>query len=62
MTDGLSVDNQEVETMIKGKIDHKDLDVKFTIQRQKNDALLVDEIERLREAKKELRDFERNMD
>ncbi len=28
----------------------------------KNDSKLVDEIERLREAKKELRDFERNID
>lgn len=52
----------KIETFLKGKIDHGDMDKRWTLNRLKNDSKLVDEMEKLREAKKELRDFENNID
>lgn len=52
----------KLEVFLKGQLDHSDLDKRWTANKMKNDSKLVDEIERLREAKKELRDFERNID
>lgn len=51
-----------LETFLKGKLDHGDLDPQWYFNKLKNDAKLVDEMEALREAKKELRDFEKNID
>lgn len=46
----------------KLNVDHKDLDELYKMNRMKNDSKLIDEFEKLRETKKELRDFESNMD
>jgi hypothetical protein len=56
------VDHMHLEVSPKLNVDHKDMDELYKLQATKNDAKLVDEFERLRTAKKELRDFEDNMD
>lgn len=43
-------------------IDHGDLDMRYTVTRTTNDSMLVEELESLRSAKKNLREFEKNMD
>jgi len=53
MADGILM-----ETFLKGNIDHKDMDFRYTINNMKNDSKIIDEMEKLREAKKELREFE----
>lgn len=47
---------------IKGNLDHSDLDKLYALKKLKNDSKLVDYQEELRQAKKNLRDFERDMD
>jgi hypothetical protein len=62
MTTDLKLPEGPVETFLKGKVDHGDLDPIWTLNKLKNDAQLVDEMKNLREAKQELRDFEKNLD
>lgn len=56
------VDGVEIEMSLKGSLDHKDFDFKFVMNQMKNDEKVTKEIENLREAKKELREFEENID
>lgn len=51
-----------VEVHPKINIDHKDMDETYKINQMRNDAKLIDEYENLRKAKKELREFEENID
>lgn len=55
-------DNKLLDTLPMGNLDHKDLDVNFVINQMRNDAKLVEEYDRLKAAKEELDDYERNMD
>ena len=54
--------DKRLEFNLKSHIDHSDLDMRYTIQRSKNDAMMIEEIEALRAAKKNLREFEKGMD
>lgn len=56
------VDGIVIETSLKGKLDHKDFDTRYSLNKLKNESQLIDEIEKLRETKQELRDFEKNID
>lgn len=56
------MEDRQLEFDLKSLIDHGDLDMRYTVTRSTNDSMLVDELEGLREAKKNLREFERNMD
>lgn len=56
------MDNMILEISPKGGLDHKDFDKLYKTNRMKNDSKLIDELQRLRESKKELRDFEANLD
>jgi hypothetical protein len=56
------IDGVLIQSHTKGALDHKDLDMKYQINKSKNDSKLVDEIQKLREAKKNLKDFEKNID
>ena len=47
---------------IKMNIDHGDLDMRYSVNKARNNAKLVDEMERLRETKRELREFEEDID
>jgi hypothetical protein len=46
---------------LKSNVDHSELDFEFFVDRAKQDAKLVDEIKRLREAKQELKEFEADL-
>ena len=60
---GMEADRVELELCIKRpEIDHKDFDASYTINKQRNEARLTEELKGLREARQELRDFEANMD
>jgi len=53
----------EAELTLKtAKVDHKDFDMRYNINKQRNEAQLVKELQTLRESRKELRDFEQNID
>lgn len=41
----------KLEVFLKGQLDHSDMDQRWTLNKLKNDSKLVDEIQRLREAK-----------
>lgn len=56
------MEDKQIEFDLKSNIDHGDLDMHYTIKRSKNDSMLITEIEKLREAKKNLREFEKSMD
>lgn len=57
------IDNMEVDLSIKTEeVDHKDFDPRYLINKQRNEAKLVEELKDLREARQELRSFERNID
>ena len=56
------LEDKQVEFDLKALVDHGDLDMRYTITRSQNDSHLTDELESLRNAKKELREFERSMD
>lgn len=56
------IDNMPMTVTPKIHVDHKDFDDLFKLQLKKNDSVLVDEFEQLRNAKKDLRDFEENID
>jgi GTP1/Obg family GTP-binding protein len=44
------------------EIDHKDFDFQYQINKNRNEAKLTEELKALRESRKELRDFEKNID
>jgi hypothetical protein len=52
------MEDRRLEFDLKSGVDHGDLDMRYTVQRSKNDSLMLDELEGLREAKKKLREFE----
>lgn len=52
MNDFAMVDGIEVEVALKGKLDHKDFDIRFVMNQMRNNQKVVKEIEDLREAKK----------
>jgi hypothetical protein len=56
------LEDKSIEFDLKAAADHGDLDMQYTVNRSKNDSHVTEEIENLRNAKKELREFERSMD
>jgi hypothetical protein len=56
------MEDKQLEFDLKSMLDHGDLDMRYTVQRSKNDAMMLDEIEALRKAKIDLRQFEKGMD
>ena len=58
----MQIENNLVEVMPKGKLDHSELDKSYCIRRMKNEAQMADQKAELREAKKRLREFEQNID
>ena len=63
LAQNLTVEGLEFDLSIKNdKVDHKDFDPKFIINKQRNNAKLVNELQTLRESRQELRDFEANID
>lgn len=56
------LENNLVQVMAKGPLDHSELDEKYFMRKMKNDAKLADHIVELREAKKQLRDYENTID
>lgn len=60
---GMFVENKEIELMVKNdKIDHKDFDTRYQLNKQRNESKVTEELKSLREARKELRIFEQNID
>ena len=60
---GIFLNGLEAEIALKSdKIDHKDFDMRYTLNKQRNEAQLVKELQALRESRQELREFETNMD
>ena len=51
-----------LEVTLKSSIDHSELDRHYLLARAKNAAKTVDEIEKVRLARQELRDFEKEID
>jgi hypothetical protein len=49
-------------TLKTASVDHKDFDVRYNINKQRNEAQVVKELQTLREARKELRKFEQDID
>jgi RNA recognition motif-containing protein len=63
LANGMFVENKELELMIKNeKIDHKDLDTRYQMNKQRNESKITEELKALREARKDLREFEQNID
>jgi hypothetical protein len=56
------MEDKRLEFDLKALVDHGDLDMRYTVSRTKNDSQLTEELENLRNAKKELREFEKEMD
>lgn len=56
------MEDKRLEFDLKALVDHGDLDMRYTITRSQNDSQLTEELESLRNAKKELREFEKSMD
>jgi hypothetical protein len=60
---GIFLDGIEaVMTLKTASVDHKDFDVRYNINKQRNEAQVVKELQTLREARKELRQFEQDID
>jgi len=49
-------------TLKTASVDHKDFDVRYNTNKQRNEAQVVKELQTLREARKELRQFEQDID
>ena len=64
MGQGMFVGSQlELDLTIKNKdIDHGDFDVRYQANRRRNQGKMVNELQRLRESRQELREFEQNME
>ncbi len=56
------LNGNKIEIDLKSNIDHSELDFDFYSARIKNDARVIDEVKALRDARKELKDFEDNID
>ena len=48
--------------MPKGKLEHSEMDMSYFMRKVQSDSKIVDQKEKLREAKSNLREFERNFD
>ena len=59
---GTMLEGKEMQIMIKGDKKHEDFDALYMHARIKRDSRLTEEVERAKEARKELRDFEKNID
>lgn len=63
MAQGMFVDGMILDLTIKNpEVDHKDFDMRYSINKQRNESKVVKELQALRESRKELRDFEKNID
>ena len=63
LAQGIYLDGQEADLTLKvANVDHKDFDMRYNINKQRNEAHLVKELETLRNSRKELREFEQNID
>lgn len=59
----MHAENIELRVSLKrDEVDHKDFDKRYQINTMRNNAKIIDELQRLRETRKELRDFEDNID
>ena len=58
----LALDGKIVEIKKKGALDHKDLDKSYKYKKMRNEGLLADMSAELRESRRKLREFERDMD
>lgn len=59
----MEADGVDVEVTRKNKnVDHKHFDSRYMMNQKRNDSRAVKEIEALRESRKELREFEDNID
>lgn len=47
---------------LKSNVDHADLDIEFYMGRLKNDAQVIAEVSKLRQARRELKEFENDFD
>jgi len=56
------LNGNKVEIDLKSNIDHSEMDFEFYSARIKNDARVIDEVKALRDARKELKEFEANID
>ena len=50
-----------IEVNLKSVLDHSDLDQAYFLAKMRNDAKTVDEISKVREARKQLQEFEAEM-
>ena len=55
-------DHTPLEVSLKSKLDHTELDQAYFLAKARNDAKTFEEISRVREARRELREFEAEMD
>lgn len=56
----IMINNTIVKVQPKGLLDHSDLDKLYSIKKMKNDSEMTEYMSEFREAKKNLREFERN--
>lgn len=56
------LNGSKLEIDLKSNIDHSEMDFDFYSARIKNDARVIDEVKALRDARKELKEFEQNID
>ncbi|CDW82520.1 UNKNOWN [Stylonychia lemnae] len=61
-SNGMVIENRVIDISPKGGLEHRDLDKSFVINQMKNDSKLSSEYETLRDVKKQLRDFEKELD
>lgn len=54
----LYLNGNKVEIDLKSNIDHSEMDFEFYSARIKNDARVIDEVKALRDARRELKEFE----
>ena len=60
---GMLVENIEIDVSLKNKdVDHEHFDLRYQMNKKRNQAKLVDELKNLRESRQELREFEKNID
>lgn len=60
---GLNLDGLQIDLVIKNeKVDHKDFDFKYKVNKQRNESKLTQELKNLRESRQDLRKFEQNID
>ena len=52
----------EIDLMLKSKLDHSDMDMQYFMANARNEAKTVEELKAVRESRKKLREFEREID